>query len=425
MSLAPGPGEQAELYVETFGYSACFTVLYVLAIVLNIKVARQLGTAIARLVPRGFGGIQLGETITVWLQDWHNEFRFVRRRMTILFAWAFLFNAFAASCIITLAGTVLRADGVVSEWQRWAAYGFAFLFTTYAMAQYYAIDTVATWTIIIPIAVFAMGPGCFVSLTARGGNGGKAKVADLSIWGVSFLIFLIPAFYFLSTLKIWSRWWRGFPIVLHCAFAMGLWITLWAGPEVAANDNDVTRLVAGWFYFGIVICWYIFMLLLIYLWKIAPPRKRIHATDAVIYMDFPVPGTGAGTSDEIESPSADSTKQPTSSPSTAPQPLTTQPQTREAAARGQTMRVVNLDPSSPYYSRPPPAAVTTLQPEAIRGRSPFGAPASRREARIPRSLQHGVQHIARNVPGRGSGGGRGSRVGSTNGRGYPVPRGSV
>jgi len=421
MSLAPGTAEQAELYVETFGYSACFTVLYVLAIVLNIKVARQLGTAIARLVPRGFGGIQLGETITVWLQNWHDEFRFVRRRITMLFAWAFLFNSFAASCIITLAGTVLRSDGVVSEWQRWAAYGFAFLFTTYAMAQYYAIDTVATWTIIIPIAVFAMGPGCFVSLTARGANGGKAKVVDLSIWGTSFLIILIPAFYFLSTLKIWSRWWRGFPIVLHCAFAMGLWITLWAGPEVAANDNDVTRAVAGWFYFGIVIIWYIFMLLLIYLWKIGPPRQRIHATDAVIYMDFPVPGTGAGTGDEIESPSADSAK-PSSSPSTAahqPSPASKPPQqqqqqqqqTRAAAARGQTQRVVNLDPSSPYYSRPPQATVTTLQPEAIRGR-------------VPRSLQHGLQHIVRNVPGRGSGDvGRSSSVSSTNGRGYPVRRG--
>lgn len=355
MSLAPGVAEQAELYVEIFGYSAAAIVLVALSIVLNWNVGQGLGKAIARLVPRSVGGLQIGKAVTVWLQSWNNEFRRVRRRSTLLFAWALIFSAFAASNILTLAGTVQRADGVVSEWQRWAAYVVAFVFTTYAMAQYYSIGAVATSTVVVVTSIAAMLPGVFVTLTSRGTSGGISKVVNLSIWGPFFLILLIPIFYLYTDLKIWSHWWRGFPIVLHVAFAMGLWIVLWVGPEVAGQDTDLARAGAGWAYFVLVLVWYFLMLVLIYLWKIGPPRKQTHATDAVFYVDFPVAAPDNTINDAEKG-------QETQRPAHRSQ--------QKQQQQSRPKRVVNLDPRSPYYTAPAPTAGPgTLQPQSIRGRA--------------------------------------------------------
>jgi len=333
MSLAPDVGEQAALYVEIFSYSALSLITIMLGAVTNWRSTDEIGAVLARLTPPQIAGINLAKTITVWLGNWQDEKRRVRRFMTNLVAAAFMASMIGAGCILTLAGTYQRADGVGSEWQRWAGYGFGFLFTTAAMCQYFAIETVAT-LLLMAIGAVGMGFGTFVSLTSVGTNGGKAKVVFLSVIPGIFLLALIPLFYIFSGLAVLKRWWRGFPILVHIAFAYAVWIVLWAGPEVGSNDNPVGRTSAGWAYYVIVLLWYSILLLFFYFWKIAEPKRRTTATDAII-VDY-VPGTG-----DIE----------------------------KGTEMEEIKRVVNLDPTSPYYKPPPelkPGPNIPLQPETVR-----------------------------------------------------------
>lgn len=263
MDLAPGRAEQAALYISLFTYAALSVIVFLIGIVFNWKVARDVGGAVARLAPPQLGGVQIREGVTRWLKRWQDEFRRVRRTITFLFAAALLANAFAMSTVITLAGTFERDDGVASQWQRWAAYTFAMTLTTAGMvrarvlmvvlanthtpqAQYYALETLATWIFALLPATAGMLMGTFVSLTSKGTSGGIGKVVNFSIWGPFFLIALIPLFYIYTTYSILRKWWRGFPIIVHVLFALSLWIVLWAGPEVGGPNNDAARTAAAW-----------------------------------------------------------------------------------------------------------------------------------------------------------------------------------
>lgn len=325
MSLAPGIGEQAALYVEIFSYSAAGLIVFLLAIVLNWRVAKDVGKAVSRLVPSQLGQLQLRQTAINWLSQWQDERRRVRRFMTVLIGASFLISAFCASCILTIAGTTVRADGVVSQWQRWAGYTLAMTLTTAAMAQYYAIETVATWILALFPATAAMLMGVFISLTSRGTNGGVAKVVNFSIWGPVFLIVLIPIFYVTTGYSILKRFWRGFPIVVHVLFALGLWIVLWVGPEVAGKDTEAARASAGWAYYVLVLLWYLVLLFFFYFWKMGPPKRRTSATDAI------------AVSTEPDGTIADNTTK----------------NTPKGKARRGTHKAVNFDQRSPNYALPP------------------------------------------------------------------------
>lgn len=282
MSLAPSKGEQAALYIEIFTYSAGGLVLLLLGIVLNWRIAKNVGEAVSKLVPSQFGSLELRQTAIKWLANWQNEYRRVRRLMTFLVAGAFFISAFAASCILAIAGTVQRADGVDSQWQRWAGYTLAMTFTTAAMTQYYALETTAALLMGLFPAAAGMGMGVYISLTAKGVSGGVAKVVNFSIWGPVLLLGLIPIFYAYTTYNLLKRWWRGLPIAVHVLFAMGVWIVLWAGPEVSSNNTKFARVTAAWAYYVIVLIWYLVLLFFFYFWDMGPPKRRTSATDAII-----------------------------------------------------------------------------------------------------------------------------------------------
>jgi hypothetical protein len=340
--LAPSVGEQAALYVEIFSYAALGIVLIVLAMVLNWKGAAGLGMAVAQLLPQQVAGVDIGGTIRVVLKSWHGELRRVRRTITILFALSFLVSSYCTSNILTIAGTQLRADGVASQWQRWVGYTIGMVLTTAGLAQYYAIEVVATWVWVLVFAAAGMVQGVFVSLTAKGASGGLAKVINLSIWGPFCLLALIPIFYLYTTLDIWRKWWRGFPIIVHVAFAFSIWIILWAGPEVATDGAEGSRVGAAWGYLILVMLWYLIMVGLVYFWRIAPPRRRTYATDAVIMVNPQGVDDGANKGGKT------------------------------------THKVVNLNPASPNYQPPGGSSgggSDRLLPEAIRGR--FKSPPAR------------------------------------------------
>lgn len=324
MSLAPSAGEQASLYIEIFTYSAGGLILLLLGVVLNWRIAKDVGEAVGRLVPQQFGQLQLQQTAVKWLAGWQNERRRVRRFMTFLVAGALFVNAFAASCILTIAGTTMRADGVLSQWQRWAGYTLAMTLTTAAMSQYYALETVATWIMALFPAAAGMSMGVYISLTAKGDNGGLAKVVNFSIWGPVLLLGLIPIFYVYTTYNLLKRWWRGLPIAIHVLFALGVWIVLWAGPEVSSKDTKFARVSAAWAYYVIVLLWYLVLLFFFYFWKMGPPKRRTSATDAVV----------------VEPTESTKTGQPT------------RPGQRTGGKSG-THRVVSFDERSPNYALPP------------------------------------------------------------------------
>lgn len=349
MDLAPAKGELAALYVTLFVYAASSVVVFLMGIVFNWKIAREVGSAVARLAPPQLGGLEIREGVTRWLVRWQDEFRRVRRTITFLFAAALFVNAFAASNLITLAGTFERDDGVASQWQRWAGYTLAMTLTTAGMGQYYALETVALWIFALLPATGGMLMGVFVSLSSRGTSGGVAKVINFSIWGPVLLIALIPLFYIYTTYSIWRRWWRGFPIVVHVLFAILLWVVLWVGPEVSGPNTEAARTGTAWAYFVLVFVWYLVMMAIVYLWNMGPPRRRTNATDSVPVLENDGKGGGAKRTS-----------------------------TNGGSQQQQQGRVVvNLDPRSPNFRPPAPrgGGGSGGPPEGSRGR--FNAPGRR------------------------------------------------
>lgn len=109
--------------------------------------------------------------------------------------------------------------------------------------------------------------GVFASLTSVNTANGKGKVVVFSVFGPILLIALVPLFYVYTNYSILKRWWRGFPIVIHVALALFLWIILWAGPEVGGPDTNAARVGTTWGYFIVVLIWMLVYLLMVYFWK--------------------------------------------------------------------------------------------------------------------------------------------------------------
>ena len=332
MDLAPSAAEQVALYATMFAYAATSLVLYLMGVVLNWAIAREVGTSVERLLPKQLGDIEISKTVTEWLERWHDEFRRVRRSITFMFATAFLVNAFAMSTLITVSGTFVRDDGRASQWQRWVAYSLAMALTTAGMAQYYALETIVTWLFALLPATAGMGMGVFVSLSSVNTSGGIAKAVNFSIWGPVLLVALIPLFYIYTNYSLLGRrWWRGLPIVIHVVWAMAIWIVLWASPEVGGPNNAGSRTASAWAYGILVWVWYLSMLVIVYFWKMGPPKRRTSATDAVV----------RGSKDG---------------------------------------KVVNLDPRSPNFQLPPQKQQQPGRgggnPESVRGQFTRGRPAA-------------------------------------------------
>lgn len=282
MSTAPTIPEQFALYVEMFAFASASLVLFALGVVVNWRVVRNMDDLVGNLVPKNIRGISARDLVKTVLARWGDEFRRVRRSITFMFAVALMGVAFADSTIITIAGSQLRDDGVISQWQRWAAYTLYMLLSTVAMAEYYALDPVPRWLLALLPGTAGMGMGVFVSLTGDSGDGYADKVANLSVWGGVLLMALVPLFYVNTNYSILRKWWRGFPIVVHVLFALLLWVILWAGPEVAASGSTFARVTAAWFYFATVLAWTLADLAMVYFWRMGPPKMRTNATDAVI-----------------------------------------------------------------------------------------------------------------------------------------------
>lgn len=285
MDLAPSVSEQVVLYIEMFSFLALFMVYILMAIVFNWKITRNLGKAVEKLGGDKIGSAKLRSTVANLLTNWQDEFRRVRRSITFMFAIALFFMALADSTIITIAGTQERNDGVASQWQRWAAYTFAMILTTAAMAQYYALDRITTWLVALIPAAAGMGLGVFVSLTSVGTGGGADKVVNLSVWGPVILASLVPIFYIYTNINIYKSWWRGFPILVHVLFALVLWVILWTSPEVAAPNNQHSRTLSALLYFVFVLLWFLSLTVIVYFWKMGPPMPHTYATDATMDSD--------------------------------------------------------------------------------------------------------------------------------------------
>ena len=285
MSLAPSIAEQYALYVEMFAFASGSLVLAALAVVVNWRVVRNMDDLVSGLLPKNFRGIPLQSLVKTVVARWSDQYRRVRRSITFMFAVALLGVAFADSTIITIAGSQLRSDGIISQWQRWAAYTFYMLLSTVAMAEYYALDPIPRWLLALIPGTAGMGMGVFVSLTANTGDGYADKVANLSVWGGVLIMALVPLFYINTNYSILGRWWRGFPIVVHSLYALLLWVILWVGPEVASDGSKFSRVAAAWFYLGTVLLWTLTDLAMVYFWRMGPPKMRTNATDSVI-VDF-------------------------------------------------------------------------------------------------------------------------------------------
>lgn len=362
MSTAPSIAEQYALYVEMFAFASGSLVLFALGVVVNWRVVRNMDELIGNYIPKSIRGIELQKPVMDVLAQWGDEFRRVRRAVTFMFGVALLGLAFANSTIITIAGSHLRNDGVVSQWQRWAAYTFYMLLSTVGMAEYYALDPVPTWLLGIIPGTAGMAMGVFVSLTSDTGDGYADKVANLSVWGGVLIMALVPLFYLYTNYSILRRWWRGFPIVVHVLFALLLWVILWTGPEVAGEGSKFSRVVAAWFYFAVVLLWTLADLAMVYFWRMGIPKQRTSATDATpsITVDM----------DEVEE-------------AAEARGLLEKGRGGEAI-RGPGHQVVNLNPDSPHYATTTPAAAGwplqyhqqhhphRLAGSATKGRRPLG-----------------------------------------------------
>lgn len=291
MNLAPSVPEQYALYTEMFAYSAAALVLFVVGIVLNWRVTKNLDMKLKPREGPQTAGVRITERILSQLAAWQGVMRRVRRGMTMMLVVGLLALAFANSTIITISGTELRSDDVAGQWQRWAGYTFYMIMSTAAMAQYYGIKTMATWLFALIPAAGGMVMGVFITLTSLENPAGADKVINFSVWGVILLVSLIPMHLIYTRYSIFKNFRRSGPILLHVGFALSLWAILWTGPEVGGANTVARRTVSAWLYFVMVSFWTLSNVVIFYTWQLGPPKKITHATDSTVVSG---PGTTGG-----------------------------------------------------------------------------------------------------------------------------------
>lgn len=282
MSAAPSRAEQYALYAEMFTFSAASIVLFFVGVIFNWRVAKaNLGDMLKPSKGPQNPLKRLSEGALRQLNVWQGPMRRVRRTMTVMLAVGLLGIVFADSAIITVSGTTVRDDGVASQWQRWAAYTFYMILSTAAMAQYYALNEVATWLFALLPAAFGMSMGVYVTLTSGANSGSTDKIVNFSVWGAVLLVSLIPIMLLYTGYSILRRLWRAFPIVFHVGFALSLWAILWTSSEVSGSNTVARRTASNWLYFAMVGLWTLANMMFFYTWSMGPPKAVTHATDAV------------------------------------------------------------------------------------------------------------------------------------------------